>query len=279
MKIEKTILIGSDKAANLISILDCVQQSPAYTFRVITASRIEDLKSILKEAKPDLIIANFTDNQLVLNDTSAFVLENTIPILCLNSKEQKNILNWNINAIVFAYPVELIDKESYLINRINSIFLLKNSRSTNNKSSFTSGNDNMSRYVMELDRKKEILSKVKDKIKALYPNVNDPVRNELTSILDFIKASSNDQKLWDDFKFYFEKTHQGFLQVLTEKHPALTPIDLKYCCYLKMNMSNDDIKRILGINQESVRTHTYRLKRKLALAKQEDLRRYLRKVC
>ena len=41
-----------------------------------------------------------------------------------------------------------------------------------------------------------------------------------------------------------------------------------------MNMSNHDIKNLLNINQESVRTHKYRLKRKLGLRKEEDLRTY-----
>ena len=43
-------------------------------------------------------------------------------------------------------------------------------------------------------------------------------------------------------------------------------------------MSNDDIKNILGINQESVRTHKYRLKRKMSLPNELDLSTYLRSV-
>ena len=45
-----------------------------------------------------------------------------------------------------------------------------------------------------------------------------------------------------------------------------------------MNMSNDDIRNLLGINQESVRTHKYRLKRKLDLPKEMDLGVYLKSV-
>jgi DNA-binding CsgD family transcriptional regulator len=45
-----------------------------------------------------------------------------------------------------------------------------------------------------------------------------------------------------------------------------------------MNMTNDDIRNLLGINQESVRTHKYRLKKKMALSKEQDLLNYLRSV-
>jgi DNA-binding CsgD family transcriptional regulator len=45
-----------------------------------------------------------------------------------------------------------------------------------------------------------------------------------------------------------------------------------------MNMSNDHIGNLLGINQESVRTHKYRLKKKMSLPREQDLRTYLRSV-
>jgi len=137
---------------------------------------------------------------------------------------------------------------------------------------------NLSRYVLELDQKIEVLVRIKDRIVDLYPRVEDSIRVELISIVNSIKVSANDNKLWDDFKLYFERTNPNFLFLLAQKHPDLTPKDLKYCCYLKMNMSNDDIRNLLGINQESVRTHKYRLKKKMDLPKDQDLITYLRAV-
>ena len=40
----------------------------------------------------------------------------------------------------------------------------------------------------------------------------------------------------------------------------------------------NEIRNILGINQESVRTHKYRLKKKMALSKSQDLSHYLKSV-
>ena len=131
---------------------------------------------------------------------------------------------------------------------------------------------------MELDQKVDVLLKIKERIGELYQNVDDRTRTELISIVNTIKISANDYKLWDDFKLYFEEINPGFLQQLTKAYPALTSIDLKYCCYLKMNMSNDDIRNLLGINQESVRTHKYRLKKKMSLARDQDLAAHLRAV-
>ncbi|NDI99678.1 hypothetical protein GWA97_11375 [Flavobacterium sp. LaA7.5] len=285
MSTEKTVVIGSDSAANLIMMLSSIQKFPHCDIHIISVSRLADLLHVLKDSNPDLTIINFADNQTALNEINDKVKKSEIPIVCLDPKSQSNILHWDSKAIVFVYPFEMIHKENYIFNRINSIFLLKSKTYSKSEAErFPSlipakSSGELSRYVMELDKKREILSKVRSKIKALYPNVNDPVRKELMSIVNYIKATSSDQNLWKDFKFYFEQIHQDFLQRLTDKHPALTPTDLKYCCYLKMNMTNDDIKNLLGINQESVRTHTYRLKLKMALRKEEDLRYYLRSVC
>lgn len=283
MGTEKTVVISSDNAANLIALLSSIQKFPHYNIKILSASRISDLLSIITISHPDLIIINFADNQKALNAINEAASKVNSPVVCLEPKPQTNILNWDSKAIVFVYPFNIIYKEHYLYNRINSIFLLKSGKHAISEEGIPSfvppkGAGELSRYIMELDKKREVLTKVRSKIKALYPNVNDPVRKDLMSIVNYIKATSNDENLWEDFKFYFEKVHQNFLQRLTDKHPALTPVDLKYCCYLKMNMTNDDIKNALGINQESVRTHTYRLKVKMALPKGEDLRYYLRSV-
>jgi DNA-binding CsgD family transcriptional regulator len=45
-----------------------------------------------------------------------------------------------------------------------------------------------------------------------------------------------------------------------------------------MNMTNDDIRALLGINIESVRTHKYRLKKKLFLSKEKSVRSFLQTV-
>jgi len=218
-----------------------------------------------------------------LNDFDTFVKKNDIPVICLAGRYESESLSWNSNRSVFCYPLEHICKKEYLSSRINSIFLLKSKPGeATGPHSFAeaaiqaAGTKDLSRYVLELDQKIEMLMKVKDRVADLYPRVDDPVRTELISIVNSIKLSANDTKLWDDFQMYFEKTNPNFLLLLAKKHPGLTPKDLKYCCYLKMNMANDDIRTLLGINQESVRTHKYRLKKKLVLAKDQDLQSYLR---
>jgi DNA-binding CsgD family transcriptional regulator len=285
---EKFIVIGCDDMAKLSAIMHHMKGTVSFPHHIISATRVTDLITIVRSQTPDLIILCFHNNQLVLSNVISFVKKPGIPLLCLTDNFETRTLRWNVDNIVFTYPLEHINDEGQLSSRINSVFLLKAGSSKNNtgkslvdaammRNESAQGTD-LSRYVLELDQKAEFLLKIKDRIADLYPRVDDPIRAELTSIVNTIKMSANDNKLWDDFKLYFEQANPGFLLSLSKKCPMLTPIDLKYCCYLKMNMSNDDIRNLLCINQESVRTHKYRLKKKLRLSKEQDLRTFLRSV-
>lgn len=283
---EKLIAVGCDNPMILANVINSLKAKTVFSNTIVSAIRVIDLVGISKTISPDLIILCFENNQVALRDFISSSKRGAIPILCLTQKNETEALHWDKTSIVFTFPVESIQKGSFLQNQMQSVFLLGNNKlqelgpavKNHSANSEHRSNGNLSRYVMELDQKVEVLLKVKERITYLYPKVDDPTRIELNSIVNSIKTSVNDTKLWDDFKLYFEKTHPDFLLILAKKHPELTMKDLKYCCYLKMNMTNNDIRNLLGINQESVRTHKFRLKKKMALPKNLDLTDYLRSV-
>jgi DNA-binding CsgD family transcriptional regulator len=284
---KKSILIGCDDTIVLTQVLNILSTISDFAFSTVSVSRAVDLYSTAKSLTPDLIILGFKRNQPIINDINFNSNKIDIPILCLTQSYECESLCWSKNCIIFTHPYKHINNADFLIYRIKSIFLLKKTVSINKTGSFAEAalqkNDfnhtrELSHYVMELDQKVEVLQKVKTRISYLYPNVNDVIRKELMSIVNSIKTVANDSKLWDDFKIYFEQSNPDFLLSLAKKHPSLSSKDLKYCCYIKMNMSNNDITNLLGINQESVRTHKYRLKKKLTLEKEQDIISYLRTV-
>jgi DNA-binding CsgD family transcriptional regulator len=285
---KKSIVVGCDDIVVLTRILNTISAISDFTFSIVSVSRELDLNNTINSLNPDLVILGFKKNQLILNDDSFNSNKRDIPILYLTQNYECESLCWSKNSIVFTYPHNQINNTNFFIYRIQSIFLLKKPETKNKPvESFAEAalqkNDSnntreLSHYVMELDQKVEVLLKVKERISYLYPNVDDYTRTELMSIVNSIKTVANDTKLWDDFKIYFEQSNPQFLLTLAKKHPSLSSKDLKYCCYIKMNMSNNDITNLLGINQESVRTHKYRLKKKLTLEKEQDIISYLRTV-
>ena len=287
MNPDKLIILGCDDAKCMASLMNGLSREAFYC-NIITVARPVDFINLIKAMKPDIVICFFYNNATVLNDVNESIEKPHLPVICIAPKQAAEKIQLPHKVIIFTYPAELVNRGDGLAMLIKSILHLKSS--TEEKSNVRSITDaaikesqsvssrDMSKVVLELDQKVDVLLKIKQRIASLYAHVDDPIRLELNNIVSAIKNSINDNKLWEDFKLYFVKTNPNFLFLLARKYPALTQIDLKYCCYLKMNMTNDDIRSLLGINQESVRTHKYRLKKKLSLGKDDSLRAYLQSV-
>lgn len=279
MEPKKTILIGSDQLTSLSQILKFLKKSPDYNY--ISTTDSADVLSMINIISPTLVVLSFEDNERMLQEIKPIVETDKIPVLCLSNQQEE--FCWSKYSIVFAHNLEQTLRKNRLSQLINSILLLKShSQSRDSQTNLFSEQTDKNRlecetpgYELELEHKVKVLKKVKSLIKDLYQEVDDPVKNRLLSIANLIKVSVSDEKHWEDFKLQFNNSHKGFLKSLNTRHPNLTNRDLKYCCYLRIGMSNEDIRHILGINQESVSTHKYRLKRKLHLSKSQDLRVYI----
>jgi len=278
----KTVLVGCDDTSKLSLILNSLKGTPTNNF--ISAIRVSDLVNILESITPSLIILSFPNTQSAVYSISDLISTHNTPVICLTHKAMDHPVFMDNNLILFTLPFNYALQQNMLSQHIGSILRLRKIKIKRNLSQSFSGqsdkllqinhNKNLSRYVLELDQKATALKRIRKNLVSLYPEVDMLVKSKLISIVSSIKSSTGDKKHWDDFKVYFENINPGFVKKLIKKHPSLTLKDIKYCCYLKMNMSNDEIRHILGINKESVRTHKYRLKKKLTLSKDQDLRIY-----
>ena len=65
--------------------------------------------------------------------------------------------------------------------------------------------------------------------------------------------------------------HSDFLTELKEKHPAITPNELKLCAYLRMNLSTKEIAKLMNISVRGVEISRYRLRKKLQIPPEASL--------
>jgi DNA-binding CsgD family transcriptional regulator len=70
----------------------------------------------------------------------------------------------------------------------------------------------------------------------------------------------------------------GFRRNLLRLHPGLSAHEVQLCRYLRESLSSKEIAERLNITQASANTARYRLRKKLQLAKHEDLVVYLSKM-
>ncbi|BDD06677.1 response regulator [Aureibacter tunicatorum] len=102
-----------------------------------------------------------------------------------------------------------------------------------------------------------------------------PSTKELKLIKKKINSYLELDTSWKDYKMHFEEVHPKFFETLGEKLPQLNPKDTKLCAYLKIGLDNKELANMLNISPESVKKSLYRLKKKIELDEQDNLRKYI----
>ena len=124
-------------------------------------------------------------------------------------------------------------------------------------------------------QKKEILNSLKKRLDE-NEDSNESSSEALIRILDdSIRQDSTSDKEWNNFKIHFEKTYDSFFTGLKKHYPILTEGDLRHCAYIKIGMTTKEISSLLNITPGSVQKSRVRLKRKLNLEKEMDLKTWI----
>lgn len=58
----------------------------------------------------------------------------------------------------------------------------------------------------------------------------------------------------------------------------LTPLDMKYCRFIYLNVPSNEMARLLFVDPKTIRVGKYRLKQKLNLSKEDDLSMFIRQI-
>ena len=124
---------------------------------------------------------------------------------------------------------------------------------------------------LQIEEKNELLELLSGKV-----NVGSPL-----SLNDQIKRIVSQQKKMDkdfeELKTDFFETNPAFFDRLQQKaNQTLTRLDLKYCGYILMGLSNKEVSARLGIEPKSIRMARYRIKQKFGLSREENLDIFIR---
>ena len=118
------------------------------------------------------------------------------------------------------------------------------------------------------------LEKLKESIQSNFEVTNPKETKMVIRQLNEIK-SFEDQ--WNSFKIHFESVHPGFFHNLEKAFPSLTQNDLKLCAFMKMKLSNQEIAIILNVTKKAIEQSKRRMRKKLDLAQEENILRFLEK--
>ncbi|WP_346239071.1 hypothetical protein ABDK00_010065 [Niabella insulamsoli] len=117
-----------------------------------------------------------------------------------------------------------------------------------------------------IEHKTDMLQQIQSQLKdGNAGNIKKLLKEEMLLHADF-----------EDIKSQIQQLHPGFFNQLSEKSlQKLTPLDVKYCAYLHLQMTTKQIAQALHIAPQSVRMFKYRLKQKFGLDRDTNLEEFL----
>tara|TARA_B100000809_G_scaffold77865_2_gene75718 strand:+ start:7218 stop:10025 length:2808 start_codon:yes stop_codon:yes gene_type:complete len=133
------------------------------------------------------------------------------------------------------------------------------------RSDIESKNRELAVSTMSIIKKNEFLNTIKNELSEVK-------NNELIKpVIKIIDKNLNNTSDWKLFQEAFNNADKDFLIKVKDRHPSLTPNDLRLCAYLRLNLSSKEIAPLLNISHKSVEIKRYRLRKKMELTKKDNL--------
>jgi CheY-like chemotaxis protein/DNA-binding CsgD family transcriptional regulator len=135
----------------------------------------------------------------------------------------------------------------------------------------------LAEIALDITKNDAFLNKFKKRMEDLLPAFPDDQthpREEVAAIIEELNRQLMHDN-WQRFQHSFESVHSGYVQMLAETHPDLSPGEVKLSIFLKLGMNTKDIANLLFLTPESVKVARSRLRKKLGLSPTDNLYRYL----
>lgn len=128
---------------------------------------------------------------------------------------------------------------------------------------------------LALEQKTLLLNQTHRKLSEAIKDTGVLDQQVLNAVVSSIKAQHLDSSDVDLFNQKFSQLHKDFYENLKKAHPALTKSELKFCAYLKLNLSGSQIAKIQSVSTEAIRKSRYRIRKKLNLQREDSLEDYI----
>ncbi|MEE9349145.1 MAG: triple tyrosine motif-containing protein [Flavobacteriaceae bacterium] len=200
------------------------------------------------------------------------------------SKEHKFKIKkpWYLSITALGVYVLMFILIGYFINKILKWYYSKENKHkelTNNQLVMEMSNDKLNQEIdnknrelaistMSLVRKNKVLSSIKKELMIID-------KTKYSEAISLIDKSLNSKKDWKFFERAFNNADKDFLTKLKKMHSNLTPNDLRFSAFLRLNLSSKELAPLLNISYRSVEIKRYRLRKKLNLAHETSLIEYI----
>ncbi|CAM1364880.1 helix-turn-helix transcriptional regulator [Tenacibaculum xiamenense] len=167
---------------------------------------------------------------------------------------------------VLAYALILNRKKLTAANTKNDILEKQNQFKDAEIMDISLNSINNKNFLKEI--KKELGFSIQNKSLSI-------VNKEIQKIIGNIDFNLDTSENWSSLKNHFDAIHSGYLDKLKSLYPNLSDIELRHCIFIKLRLQTKEIANILHIDPRSVQSARYRIKKKMNLDENTNLKDYL----
>ncbi|MDO9634261.1 MAG: triple tyrosine motif-containing protein [Paludibacter sp.] len=166
------------------------------------------------------------------------------------------------------------DKQRYEIEKKEQeIVALQNDKL---EADLTLKSKELAESTMTIINKSEMLVQIKEEVirqkAALGTQYPNKYADKLIRMIDENISSEDD---WARFQTNFDRIHENFFRHLHRDFPDLTSNDLRFCAYLRLNLSSKDIAHLMNITLKGVEVARYRIRKKINLPSHKSLTEFM----
>lgn len=132
-------------------------------------------------------------------------------------------------------------------------------------------------YALNIVQHKHFLRNIKDELNLFSKKVPREELLDLDRVITKLSFYDDHEEEWERLKVHFDSVHSGFFSKLKSKCPQLTQTELEHCSFIKLQLPTKEIARMLNIDPKSVQASRYRIKKKMNLPLESDLREFIEK--
>jgi len=122
---------------------------------------------------------------------------------------------------------------------------------------------------------KQFISSLLGNLQSIQKEADQNQQVQIEKLINRIEFHKHYEEDWERLKIHFDTIHSGFFARLKNKYPELTQSELRHCTYIKLQMFTSEIAQMLNIDNKSVQASRYRIKKKMQLPQNIDLKNFL----
>ncbi|HAS40484.1 MAG TPA: hypothetical protein DCS93_08395 [Microscillaceae bacterium] len=139
-------------------------------------------------------------------------------------------------------------------------------------------NRELATTTMLIQQKNEVLQNIQSDLVDFENQLPKKWSKSIYQIQKTIQTNTNLEEDWERLQLHFNEVHPDFFNKLQTNFCTLSQNDLRLCAYIKINLSNKEIARLLNVEFRSIQMAKYRLKKKLDLSKDDDLNEFIQQL-